>query len=224
MDEVKLIAIDFSLASEDMIEVLLEDVAEPGIYEEITRANMQRPEILRLVAEHPLTPEEVRSLAAAKLNLPVVPKKDLVRIDAEKEARAESLLQKIQKLTVSARIHLALKGGREIRNILSRDTNKEVVLSLLQNGKITDGEIEIMARSRSALEETLRRISKNREWMRKYPVVYAVVTNPKTPPGIAVTFISDLKTKDLVLAEKNKNMAQAVRAAAKRVVQFRKTR
>ncbi|MBI5102280.1 MAG: hypothetical protein HZB33_10655 [Nitrospirae bacterium] len=234
-DDRLLVGLDFSLASPDMIEVLLDDIGDPSVFAEIARANTHRPEILNLLLEHPETPDEVRDFIRGTMNLPVpaqvqvpvpVKEKEVKKERAEKdpEARKESLTTKIQRLNISARIQLALRGGREIRGILARDSNKEVMLSVLENGKITDSEIELITKSRSVLEEALRRISKNREWMKNYSIVHGLVNNPKTPPGIAVTHITDLRTKDLIMLEKNKGVAEVVRSGAKRVLNVRKPR
>ncbi|MBI5639353.1 MAG: hypothetical protein HZA17_02905 [Nitrospirae bacterium] len=223
MEEPKiLIGLDYAMASQEVIEVLIEDASEPDVYGEIARANLQRPEILRLLIDNDNTPEDVKNFIAGTLNVPAVRQTGLVKAEVPQETRRESLTTKIQKLSVSARVQLALKGGREIRGILARDSNKEVMLSVLENGKITESEIEMIAKSRSVLEEALRRISKNREWMKTYAIVHGIVTNPKTPPGIAVTHVSDLKTKDLVVLEKNKNVAEAVRSASKKLLHARK--
>ncbi len=220
-DEKILIGLDFALASQDVIEVLIDDIEDPAVFNEIARANVHRPEILTMLIEHPDTPADVRSFISQTMQLPVPQKKE-ERIEKVQEERRQSLTTKIQKLTISARIQLALKGGREIRGILARDSNKEVMLSVLENGKITDSEIELLAKSRSVLEEALRRISKNREWMKNYAVVLALVNNPKTPPGISVTHVSDLRTKDLIVLERNKGVAEVVRGAAKRLLTVRK--
>ncbi len=220
-DAVKLLPLDHSVASREVIEVLLDDPSEPEICEEIARANTHRPEILRLVFEHDNTPEEVRSLIAGMLSVPVVRRGEAAKA---KEIRRESLTQRMQRLNVSARIQLALKGGREIRGILARDPNKEVALGVLENGKITESEIEMIARSRQSFEDSLRKIAKNKEWMKKYAVVLALVTNPKTPPGISVGHVMGLKVKDLAILEKNKNVAEVVRSAAKKLLQARRPR
>lgn len=223
----KLLGLDYSVTSPEVIEVLIEDISETGIFEEIAKANMHRPEILKMLFDHSDTPSDVRQFISEKMSVPVVTSSELSRVEkAEKtaEARRETMTMKIQKLNVSARVQLALKGGREIRGILARDTNKEVMLSVLDNGKITESEIEMIARSRSSIEDALRKISRNREWMKSYSVVLALVNNPKTPAGIAVTHVSDLKTKDLSMLEKNKNVAEAVRSASKRLLMVRKPR
>lgn len=225
MEEPKiLIGLDFSLASKEVIEVLIEDTSEPDIFDEIARANLKRPEILELLMNNPDTPEEVKKFIASTLHVPATRSTAVVRSEKTHEMRAESILQKIQRLSVSERLHLAMRGGREIRGILIKDPNKEVMLSVLENQKITESEVEMVARSRSVAEEALRRISKNREWLKNYAIVHALVTNPKTPPGISVTLISDLKTKDLSILEKNKNVAEVVRSAAKKLLQWRKPR
>lgn len=217
-----LIELDFSIASKDVIEVLIEDPSDPEIYSEIAKANTNRLEILKLLMEHPDTPEHVKKYISDIIHLPVKPATEIARTEKTSEMRSVTILQKIQKLNVSERIRLAMRGGREIRGLLVKDSNKEVVFSVLENQKITESEIEMIARSRSMPEEVLRRISKNREWLKNYAIVYALATNPKTPAGIAVTLISSLKAKDLVILERNKNIPDVVRSAAKKYLSWKK--
>ncbi len=58
--------------------------------------------------------------------------------------------------------------------------------------------------------------------MKNYNIILALVTNPKTPAGIAVGLVSELKTRDLALLEKNKNVSEGVRVTAKRLLRARK--
>lgn len=220
----RLIELDLSHVSTDVVSVLIDDVSDTTIFGDIARANTGRPEILELLLDCPDTPPDVRDLIAGTVSLPVVRKAHDLRAEKTKEPRHESLMQKIQRLNVSERIQLALKGGREIRGILARDPNKQVVLSVLENGKITESEVELITKNRSTVEDVLRRISKNREWMKKYAILYALITNPKTPAGIAVTFVSSLKTRDLALLQRNKNVPEAVRIASKKLYIARKQR
>ena len=222
-DQQMLIGFDYGLASVEVLEVLIDDIEDPALFDDIARANSQRPKILAMLLEHPDTPGEVKAYITGVLQVPV-PIAAGVTEEKTPEMRRESLTTKIQRLTISARVQLALKGGREIRGILSRDSNKEVMLSVLDNGKITTSEIELIVKSRSALEEALRRISRNRDWMRNYAIVHGLVTNPKTPPGTSISHVSDLKTKDLIILEKNKNVPEAVRIATKKLLHARKPR
>jgi len=222
VEEPLLLGIDLSTASTILIELMIEDAADPSVYEEIARASTHRPDILALLIENPDTPDEVRKQISGEMRIPVKPKSEVVRVHKPPEARAQTILQRIQKLSVSERIQLALRGGREIRSILLRDPNKEVSLTVLQNPKITDTEVELIAKSRSISDEALRKITKKKEWMKNYNVLLALVTNPKTPPGVALPLVSELKTRDLGLLEKNRNVAEGIRATAKKLLRARK--
>lgn len=217
-----LIGIDFSNASKEVIELLIEDASETSIFEEIAKANMNRPEILTLLLENPDIPDEVRQQVAGALQVPVKARSEIVKVKKSPEVRTQTILQKIQKLSVSNKIHLALRGGKEIRSILLRDPSKEVVLTVLENPKLTETEIELISKSRSIPDEVLRKITKKREWMRNYNVIMGLVTNPKTPPGISVVLVNELKTRDLAILEKNKNVIEGVRATAKKILRARK--
>lgn len=219
MEEVKLLAFDLSVASAQVIEVLLEDTVDTEILREILGANAHRPEILRLLIDSPNVPPEVKEEAGKLLNLPA---RISERPKAHEEGKKQSLLQKIQQLTVGERIAIALRGGQEIRSLLLKDANKEVVLTVLKNPKITETEVELIAHSRNVPEDALRAIHKNREWMKNYSINLALVNNPKTPPGIGITLVSMLRVKDLAVLEKNRNVPDAIRAVAKKLLQARK--
>jgi len=223
-EDIILIGFDLSAASEHLLELLLDDPPGPEIFGEILNANRERPEVLRLLVEHHNTPDEIvaealRLVSPAAAHAEHLPK---AKTAPAEEERKQRLLQRIQSLTVGEKIALALRGGREVRSILCKDSNKEVVLSVIKNPKVTDSEAELIAHSRNIPEEALRIISKNREWMKNYNLVLALVNNPKTPTGIAMNLVPGLKKKDLTTLEKNKNVPEAVRVIAKKLVGAKK--
>lgn len=223
MEETRaLLGIDLATASKELIELLIEDALDTSTFKEIAKASINRPEILTILLENPDTPDDVRQDVSRSLHVPVKTQKEIVKVKKPPEERTQSILQRIQKLSVSERIHLAMRGGKEIRTILLRDSNKEVALTVLDNPKVTDTEIELIAKSRSIADEALRKITKKREWMKNYGVIISLVTNPKTPPGIAIPLVSELKTKDIAILEKNKNVVEGVRATAKKLLRARK--
>lgn len=215
--------LDLSTASLELIETLLQDTTEPEVFLEILSANRGRPETLKLLAESPYVSEEIKKEAAElfgkQVSLPAEPQK---KVRFTEEERKLSLIQQIQKMTAGEKTALAMKGGRDIRTILARDSNKGVVLAVLKNPKMTVTEVELMAHSRNIAEDALRAISKNREWIRDYKVITALVNNAKTPAGIAASLVTNLKLKDLSILEKNKNVSEGVRLLAKRTLQTRK--
>ncbi len=194
MEDKLLITIDLSVASELLIELLLEDAIDPSVFEDIAKANTNRPEILRLILDNLNTPDELRQKISEIMRVPVKRKAELVRTQKTEEEKKESIFQKIQKLTVSEKILLALRGGKEIRSLLLRDPNKDVSLGVLENPKITETELEMIAKSRATSDEALRKITKKREWMKTYGIMHALITNPRTPAGTVLPLINQLRT------------------------------
>ena len=225
MEEQKGIGVDLSIASKEMIEALISESGEPSLFEEVLKANIQRHDILKVLAESPYTPENIREEAVKILQIPVEVSA-LLEEETEEAAvqRTQTLLQKVQGLTVAEKRLLAMRGGREARSILIKDTNKQIVMAVLDNPKIKEPEVEMFARSRSIPDEALRAITRTKEWMKNYGVLLAVVSNPKTPAGVAVPLLYGLKIKDLASLEKNRNIAEVIRTTAKKIVQARKGR
>jgi hypothetical protein len=222
MEEQRLLEFDLSTASKETLELLIEDVSDPLIFVEIAKANVKRPEILALLLDSLETPEEVRQKVSKDLNLPVKVHKEIKRIKPAPEVRAQTIYQKIQKLSFSDKRLLALRGGRDIRSILIKDPNKEISLTVLENPKITETEVELIAKSRSSPDEAIRKITKKREWMKKYSIILAIVSNPKTPPGVGIPLLSGIKTKDLASLDKNKNVSEAIRSSVRTLLRGRK--
>jgi hypothetical protein len=108
--------------------------------------------------------------------------------------------------------------GSKERSELLKDPNKEVVLSVLENPKITEKEIEKLSKLHTMPVEAINKIIQNKAWMNNYSIVSALVNNPKTPPFIATTLANKLKKKDLRKLERNREVCELVRSAAKKLL------
>ena len=133
-----------------------------------------------------------------------------------------NVMQAVQKMTSPQKIKLGLSGGKEARGLLIRDSNKQVSAAVLENPRITDGEIEFFSKSTNLSEDIMRKIGTNSEWTKKYNVAHSLVNNPKCPPGIAVGFVIRMTEKDLAMLEKSRNVSEAVRSAARRLNAMKK--
>ena len=134
------------------------------------------------------------------------------------EAVEKNLLQRLQEMTVSERIKLALRGNRETRMLLIRDSNRMIRRFVLQNPRVSDEEIIAVAKNRSADDELLRIIAESRDWTKNYQVRLSLVTNPKTPLVLSLRFLSGLQERDVRVLAKSKNVSATVANAAKRLV------
>ncbi|HTO58383.1 MAG TPA: hypothetical protein VMJ74_11335 [Pseudomonadales bacterium] len=135
----------------------------------------------------------------------------------------KSLYNTIMQMAVGQKIKLALKGNRDARNILIRDSNRLIPRFVLQNPRVTEDEIAALSRNRNADTDLLRIIGDHKEWSRLQPVRSALVNNPKTPVTIALRFVGALPDRELRLLAKSKNVQSAVVSKAKRLVMQRQT-
>lgn len=124
-------------------------------------------------------------------------------------------MQRIQAMNVAQRIALAMKGSREERTILIRDPNKIVGVAVLSSPKLSDQEVETIAKMTSISDELLRIISMTRAWIKNYPVVLALAKNPKTPVGISMNLLARLNDRDLRLLSTDRNVAEILRTTAR---------
>jgi len=141
---------------------------------------------------------------------------------SHKEKKKLNIMQQVQRMTTPQKMRLAMRGAKEARGLLIRESNKQISLAVLDNPRLTEGEIEAFAKSANLGEDVIRTIGMNADWSKKYSVAVALVNNPKTPPGVSVPFVNRLTDKDLAMVEKSKNVTEAVRSAARGLIAKRK--
>jgi len=143
------------------------------------------------------------------------------RDEQEKEEEEKSLSGKIQSMSVSEKIKLALMGNLSARSILVRDANKLVSSAVLKSPRITESEIEALSKNKSVSEEVIRTIAHGKEWTRSYSIKLNLVNNTKTPVGEALRFLNHLHDKDLHSVAKSRNISQPVTVAARKLIETR---
>jgi hypothetical protein len=159
------------------------------------------------VAEVP-TPAKAATAAATR------PSPTAKKPHTSQETERGSALQKISKLDIKGRIQLAMKGTKEDRSILVRDSTKLVALAVLESPKVTDGEIEKFANQKNVLEAVLRQIPMKRRFVKNYAVVRNLVANPRTPLDVSLGLMKNLLTADLKNLSANKEVSDTIRKLA----------
>jgi len=144
-------------------------------------------------------------------------------LDDEGQEISLSLTQRVMKLRTNQKILLAQKGGKEERTLLIRESNRLIQVAVMLNGRITEGEVTYVAQMRTVHEEVLRIISRNREWMKKYPIVRNLVQNPRTPIAISLNLLKRINDFDMKLMVKDRNIAEVMRREAKRIIEDKQT-
>ena len=165
------------------------------------------------------------AIAAQAADAPLVESKPsddaLTAIIAEDEEPADdgvraSTVQKIASLNVAERMTLAMKGSREERAVLIRDPNKIVAVAVLSSPKLTETEVESIAKMANVSDEILRMIGFSRAWTKNYAVIHALVRNPKTPLAVSMNFLARLNDKDLRNLSTNRNVPDVLRVSARK--------
>src|ERR1700687_298541 len=151
------------------------------------------------------------------------PAASAVAVKAKKQAppgleeRRDSVLQKIAKLDIRGRITLAMRGSKEDRSILIRDSTKLVAIAVLESPKISDGEVEKIALQKNVLEAVLRAIPLKRRFAKNNTITRSLVQTPRTPLDLSLGLMKNLLIHDLKNLSGNKEVSDTIRKLALRM-------
>lgn len=133
------------------------------------------------------------------------------------------LYQRIANMTVSQKIRRAMLGSKEERMLLVRDTNRLVAAAVVRSPMMQENEAALISRNRNVSEDVLRILGTTPEWAKSYSVKKNLVENAKTPIMISQRLVPLLREYDLKQIAKSKNITGAVKEAARRHLERRKT-
>lgn len=130
---------------------------------------------------------------------------------AEGEEDNQSMTQKLALMNVAERMKAAMKGSKSERAVLIRDPNKLVSAAVLSSPKLTESEVENIAKLANVSEEVLRTIGQNRSWTKNYGVIAALTKNPKTPLAVSMRFVQRLSDRDLKMIALDRNLHEPLK-------------
>ncbi len=159
------------------------------------------------------TPEQAAANVQAVINAE--------RLEGDASPERISLIRRIMFMNVKDRVKLGMKGDREARGILVRDSNKIVACAVIHNPRTTEHEIENIASMRTVADEVLRLIGMNRAWARSYAIIHNLVRNPRCPMATAIHILPRIRSKDLKVISMSRNVSEAVRRQAYRLSEMR---
>jgi hypothetical protein len=136
----------------------------------------------------------------------------------EQPETAEPDHKMLSSLPVLERIKLAMKGTREQRAALVRDSNKLVAAAVLSSPKLSEAEVAAFTRMGNVSEDTLRIIGMNRGWLKNYGVVLGLCRHPKAPPALSMQLVHRLNEKDQKMLANDRNIPEAVRVLARKIM------
>ncbi|MDF1526048.1 MAG: hypothetical protein RRA15_06170 [bacterium] len=180
----------------------------------------QRRDWIEALLSNPFLSEEDRALLVVTDIVLTEEVGAVVEEDTEaplEEEKTLSISQSIQKMTVGQKIKTAMKGDKEVRTILIKDTNRDVYKAVLKNPGLKENEIEMLTKNTGTNVEILRAIANNREWVANRNILKGLVMNPKTPVNLSIRFLTRVSRNDLELIAKSRSLPVALRNNARRM-------
>ncbi len=124
----------------------------------------------------------------------------------------------LSSLPVIERMKLAMKGTREQRAQLVRDSNRLVAAAVLSSPKLTESEVEQFTKMGNVSEDVLRVIAMNRAWTKNYGVIAGLCRHPKTPPALSMQMLHRLNERDLKMLAIDRNVPEALRQISRKIL------
>jgi hypothetical protein len=137
-----------------------------------------------------------------------------LRDELARSESQQSTFARLVKMSIKEKVMCALKGDREERSILINSRNRLVARGVLGSPKLSDAEVEKFAGMRTVDTEVLRVIYRNSRWMRRYQVVWQLVSNPKTPVDLGIRLVNRLNVRDLKRLSDSRNINPVIRRTA----------
>jgi hypothetical protein len=117
-------------------------------------------------------------------------------------------------LTLGERKSLARTRDRELLDRMLRDTDPAVLEIVLTNPRVTEQDVVRLAARRPTTQEAQRVLFRTR-FASRYGVRRALVLNPHTPTDLGAQLVSLLTEPDLRVVERDMQLPEPVRAAAR---------
>lgn len=131
----------------------------------------------------------------------------------------EGLLVRLARMSPPQRVQAALRGSRDERLILIRDTNRVVWQAVLDSPRLSESDVELIAAMRNIHEDALRYIAGQRRFLRSLTVVRNLVNNPRTPLEVSLPLLKHLFAVDLQSVARNRMVSEQIRRQAAKLLQ-----
>ena len=88
----------------------------------------------------------------------------------------------------------------------------------MSSPKLTEAEVEGIAKMTTTSDELLRTIANARTWVKNYSIVVAVVRNSKTWLVVSINLLARLKERDVRAVSQDRNILDVLHVTTRRKV------
>ena len=157
------------------------------------------------------------------------PSEDLSDTGGDSEAPAdegsrEITAIRVKKMSMNEKMMLAPKADKLERAALLKDLNPSVARLIIRNPRITDQEINRIAKDVGTPADVLDAIGKNRKWIQNLEIKSSIVRNPRTPSQLALRQLNLLSTKEISLLAKSQHVRDNIKREAVKILTQRRER
>jgi hypothetical protein len=195
----------------------------PHLSESVVLRILERSEYLqnltirRALAGHRRTP-----LQEALRLIPTVFWNDLLELGrdarvrpAVRRAAHQTLTARYEALAVGERIVIARRAGVEMLARIRLDPEPRVIRALLENPRLTEGALQIMATSSTTKPQALALIATSPKWLARPEVCRMLCSNRQTPLEVVLPLLARVDKRDLERLETLPGVDPQVRRRAR---------
>jgi hypothetical protein len=147
--------------------------------------------------------------------------KDLLEIGLDTRVRPtvrraadRTLLARLSALGTGEKVSIARRASRRVLERLRHDPSTRVVAAMLDNSRMTEGQLLPLASSEQAPAPVLETLARHRRWGVRYEVRHALATNPAAPVPVVLPILPHLRKRDLRDLARKMRLSPVVRRRA----------
>ncbi len=189
-------------------------IAEQELTEDLALSLLKRPELEREALEKiskNINLMKSRKVKLALISHPKTPRHvllpllrhlftfDLMRVALMatiaadvKVAAEESLINRLEKLSLGEKLSLARRASGRVAGALLRDSEPRVIDAALQNGRVTETAVIKELSRQSASPQLINALCNDPKWKLRTDIVIALVRNENTPIAVAIDLATSL--------------------------------
>lgn len=200
----------------------LQALRNPFAKEEVIRLLLQQRdlqnayEVRRQIAGHPQAPQ----VDALRL-IGTLYWRDLMKIGGDSRVRPVvrraadlRLAERMPGLAVGEKAAIARRGGPGVIAVLRNDPNTRVVKALLENPRLTEGQLMPLLTSDRARPQILELVARDRRWGVRYAIKVPICRNLRAPVQLTLSMLPSLKKVDLSAIASDPRLPQVVKRRA----------
>lgn len=136
---------------------------------------------------------------------------------------AERILAiRMQEMTLGEKISLARVASRGVINSLRRDESGMVVRALLQNPRLVEEDVIVIASSTRTPRPILEVISRDARWSSRPAIRKAIARHPETPLQTSLRLIQTMSDQDLKEILRAAHLPGLIRVSIQRLIESRR--